>query len=320
MQNSFRHLALIRLRQSGRMLQSVGWGLLLFAILLCIGPLLSLIVRLQTMSNIEIALLLAFPMLFTHFARKDAKFLQKIAYPKYITFCFEYHLAILPFALAFAFYLRQWQFLPISSLFLCLISLLPFNRLQASDRPLLSFSMFPVLAFEWRAGWRRYRWAFLLFYLPGLLLAQFTAGPLVSLVLCMFLFTAFYDELEPPILLEQLLLSNNFLFKKIGLHIGIYLVSMMPISVAFVLFHPAYWYLILIGLTFGILLLSFALFYKYASYRPHRYRVYNQNAIGVFAIGLFIPLFLPGSLLYLIIYHRRALSRLAWFYSPKSIT
>ena len=56
----------------------------------------------------------------------------------------------------------------------------------------------------------------------------------------------------------------------------------------------------------GILINSFAIFYKYAAYHPSRQNLHSETAIGIFSFSSLVPFFAPVCIFYLIVYARRA--------------
>lgn len=198
-----------------------------------------------------------------------------------------------------------------------MVALVPSIRLKSRTKPLINLQSIPFQLFEWRSGFRRNGIFVAICYVIGLVCAFYPAGPLVSIIIISYIITSFYDELEAPIMIEQFSPLPVFLMKKLQWHLSALLLLFLPLGVAFLSLHFSFWYLLLIALFFSLALTSFALCYKYSVYRPHRKRAFNQNAVAFFSAGIFIPLFLPGSIYFLFRNFQKAQIRLNWFYSKQ---
>ena len=268
----------------------------------------------QNASEISIAAIMLTALLFLHLQRKDYDFLRKLDIKPFYIFLVEYHIFTLPISLLLFLLLGKWLAFILIHIGLFGIAWIPplagHRKLAKSFR----LNFLPVEAFELKAGIRQYWYVLGLFYFPGIALAKFVAAPLISIVLFGLMGASFYEQIESRVLAEQFYFNTNWLAKKSWIQIRVFLLLHMPHSIAFLIFHSQLWYLLLVALLAGILLLLFAMYYKYAGFLPNRTRVYNQTAFGFYIIGFLIPFFFPVSLFYLVLYYQRAKKRLNYFY------
>ncbi|MCH2082665.1 MAG: hypothetical protein MK226_09760 [Saprospiraceae bacterium] len=306
-----------RIKQAWRATKDIGLGFLLVAAIICFGFLINLLAQLGKLPAWGMAIALSTIPLSIHFNRNDITFLKKY-YPRTFPLLFsEYYLLVLPLALLLAIVFKKWIILFQLAPLILIIALIPPIQLKSRNKPILNLHFIPFQLFEWRSGFRRNGIFMAICYVIGLACAFYPAGPLVSIIIISYIMTNFYDELEAPIMIEQFAPLSLFMLKKLQWHLSALLLLFLPLGMAFLIFHLSYWYLLLIALVFSLALISFALCYKYSVYRPHRKKAFNQNAIALFSAGMFIPLFLPGSIYFLFRFSRKAKNRLNWFYSKQ---
>lgn len=306
-----------RIKQAWRATKDIGLGFLLFAAIICFGFMINLLAQLGKLPAWGMAIALSGIPLSIHFNRNDITFLKKY-YPRTFPLLFsEYYLLVLPLALLLAIIFTKWMVLLFVIPLVLMVALVPSIRLKSRTKPLINLQSIPFQLFEWRSGFRRNGIFVAICYVIGLVCAFYPAGPLVSIIIISYIITSFYDELEAPIMIEQFSPLPVFLMKKLQWHLSALLLLFLPLGVAFLSLHFSFWYLLLIALFFSLALTSFALCYKYSVYRPHRKRAFNQNAVAFFSAGIFIPLFLPGSIYFLFRNFQKAQIRLNWFYSKQ---
>ncbi|MCI5081356.1 MAG: hypothetical protein MRY78_06695 [Saprospiraceae bacterium] len=312
----------IRLKQFLRYLHDIGIGLVLLAGVLCLGLLFSLVAAMQQSSDWQIAIIFGICLVVVHLQRGDYQFLRQLLSNPSWLFLIEYTSIIILLAL-FLLPFGKYYVFPFSIPFIILLSIWPPPNRLGAQKPWLKHTVLPLWLWEWRSGLRRSGLLFFSLYLICLGLSFLIGASLLGILVSGFVISSSYDYIEPPVILEQWLITSYSLPQKIFRHAGAFLILTLPFSVAYLIFHAERWYLLPLFLLAAMLMITFAICYKYAIYLPHQLRAYHQNALSLFALGLLIPLFLPGSLIYLVVYYRKAQKRLAWFYPvlfSKSLT
>ncbi len=301
----------IRLRQAWRSARSVG-GLWLIGLPLAVVFYLSLLSSLVRQPVEIITTFGLLPPLLIHLRRRDLFFLKKQGFPLRLVLFTEYALLSLLLVVPVASLSGHY---PAAGFCLAGSLAIPFlpqwNRLPGSARP-WALPFVPYLAFEWRSALRRYRWLFLLFYLPGLGLATYTGAPLLSVVLFAAMLPDVYSDCEPKELMEPFFSRPGGLWRKLGLHAALLLSGLMPLAIIFFIFSPEAWYLMPLALLAALLYQAFAILYKYAHYFPGRRKVHNGITAGLFALGLIVPFLAPACLVYLAVLYRKAKNKVEW--------
>lgn len=306
----------IRLRQVGRILKTVGWGLLAVIIPLAFVFLLSILQFLQNIEQHWAALAFIAAFLTAHGMRGDEKFLQMTSPGQKVKqiYFFEYTLAALPFYLLFAAVLNYWLFPFFVQAGILVISFLKAGfSAKTAQKSFIKWTRIPVEAIEWRAGLRQNGAVFLLIWLGSLGLAYFTAAPLLGIFLCAAVSTAFFENLEPKEWILPVKKPGGFLFQKAGLHLAVFHCLMLPHYLAFLIFHFQYWYFLPAAAGAASLMLSFAIFYKYSQWLPGRLSANSGTLVGIFILFLLIPFLMPAVLLALVWAYRRARNQLRFF-------
>lgn len=307
----------LRVLQFWRLLKTVGWLLLLIALPLLGILFLRLLEVVQNTSDYTLAAVFVLSLIFLHQQRKDIGFLRKLDIAKWRVFLAEYNALVLPLSLLFLILFQKWLALLLIHLGVSLVAFLPQISGRKKQGVSFSLSFIPTEAFELKAGIRKYWPLLTLAYVPGILLAHFIGAALVSVLVFALVAVSFYDEFESRQLVEQFYFQPNWLWQKSWVQAKVYLGLHLPQIVLFLFFHTQYWYILLAALVVGLMIIFFALYYKYASFVPKRTRVYNQTAFGFYLIGFIIPFFFPASLFYLILYYRRARQRMDYFYKQQ---
>jgi hypothetical protein len=70
-------------------------------------------------------------------------------------------------------------------------------------------------------------------------------------------------------------------------------IILLPLLLAFVLFHPELWYIPVIELLLISFVLWYAIFLKYAFYKPMQQLSAGQVFIAIGAMSLFLPFLVP---------------------------
>ena len=315
MNSTISSLLILRLRQVKRILQDIG-----FVYLVLLSPLLFIAVLkiweflVKTESAYSLGLIISLFFLVIHLNRKDGHFLPRLPISSFQACFSEYLLAWIPLAIIAGF-AGNWQS-PLFLLFsIFLISFIPPGWLKTNISSRWSFQQTPKLAFEWRSGLRKHFFPIVVLYIAGLGLSFFTATlPIVAFLILTFLMT-FYENLEPKELMEIFFDKGSFLWTKVKLHSSVLHLFFLPLYFLFMIFHYPYWYVLAFIIIFLQSVITFALFYKYAFYRPKRKKVSASTGNAIFLMCALFPLTFPISLAMLFIYGHKAKNNLAEYYN-----
>jgi hypothetical protein len=312
----FQRWLLLRLRQFGRILKSIGIPLLLLFVLVVGGLFLGLLEKLQSSSAIEIAGFISLVPLAIHIQRKDRRALLLLHLSARQVYLAEYLAIAALLGLLFAGFFGQWRILAYALGFAVALSQLPVVAARTPDRSWWGLSAWPSLAFEWKMGWRQYYALMLPLLVLGVGLSFLTAAPITVLLVIAFIAISFFEPIEPKENILPFWSAPFFLFRKWWANWRVYLLVTAPLSIAFLVFHALYWHVLVATITGTGLLFFFCVAYKYAGYWPGRSKVYNQTAAGLFLLGFVSLFFLPVSLFFLWRYHQKAMRQLQ-HYHPK---
>jgi hypothetical protein len=304
-----------RLKQFFRLLQSVGWGLLIIALPLAFVMLMVILDLIQKydpwISSSVICLLL----ISTHFNRKDGNWLDHLFKKPSKLFLIEYNALLLPLSLLVFTFFGIWKTPLLTHFGACLVSFFPiFNKRKARNAG-QGLNSIPLEAFEIRTGIRRLFWMYLSIYLFGLAISKFVFGALAITILFGLFVTSFYDEMEPKEFIENIHFRTHLLNRKIIVHSLVFHILLSPHYLLFLIFHTQYWWLLLTAIIIAESFLLFAIVYKYAHYLPHQKKVYNSTSFSIYTLGFLVPFFLPASLYSLITQWRKAIKRIHYFYA-----
>lgn len=307
----------IRIYQFIRLLQSIGWGLLIVFLFVISGLLLSLFDKLRDSASWQVALLISIVPLMLHLQRKDSRFLKMVHLSRRWVYFYEYAVLSFLLALPFGIYLRDWYLVPYAVAGGILISRLPSLRNYHRSSSIWNLPFLPPLAFEWSMGWRQSGVFIVLLVIAGTALAFLTAIPIVCLILIALIVTAFFDPIEPKEWIEPFWRNDFFFLRKWWFNWLIFVVATLPVSIAFLWFQWQYWHILVVVLAVVGMLLFFSVIYKYAAYWPGRRRSHNQIPVGLFLLGFVSLFFLPVSLFFLYRYYRKAVAQLQHYF-PKN--
>ena len=307
----------IRLRQLFRVARDAGWGYVLILLPFLAVVILALLDRsLRSGQPITAAVYFLFAASF-HFNRRDAAFLSRLPLFPFLFRCLDYTLLSIPF-LCGVVVLGLFREVVFLLLGIPLLALLPSAYGLLARQRSWSFSFIPVSAFEWRAGFRRYGWLFLLVYIVTLFAFRLTGAAIVATVLLSIFSVSLFDDLEDKNLLEAFDPPRKFLLKKAYGQGLVFHTLLLPQYILFLAFHTGYWYLLLAVILIAECILLFALFYKYAHWHPQQRKAYNQMATGLYAGGMIVPFLAPASLFYCWLYFRKAQRNLQYYYGQHS--
>ena len=258
---------------------------------------------------------LALMLLSLHFNRKDKHFLKVLKNQRYVVFSMEYFMASLPF-LGWFFIENAW-FQIISTLILVIV--LPFIKwtfIYENSTARLRFPKFMTKDFEWITGIRKNIGYIIPIYILAIILSYLTVSILAALLLLAIITTTFY--LEQGETRDFLHLYANtpseLMRQKSTRAVGLYILFTIPLSIAFLIFHIEYWYLLIIALAIASVIQLTSITLKYMTFTPKESNQRNAILLGFLIICWLTPFLQPVPLLMTITYYRKAINRLKMFY------
>lgn len=250
-----------------------------------------------------------------HFNRKDKHFLKVLEGRRFIVYIVEYLLASLPFLIWFT-YEQVWYQLAAS---LATIIVLPFFNwtfVYQNAKAWLRFPKFMATDFEWMMGVRKNIGYIIPVYIVALILSYLTVSVLAGLLLLAMITTTFYLEPgETRNFLHIYAKSPQSLMRlKIIRAVGLYLFFTIPLSIAFLIFHGQYWYLLLAVLIIGSVIQLTSVTLRYVTYEPKESNQRNAILLGFLLICWLTPFLQPVPLLMTVTYYKKAVNRLQNYY------
>lgn len=241
--------------------------------------------------------------------RKDKEFLELHSHNyKYILYA-EYLILALPILLCFAYHL-QWK-----AILIVILGLLVIIHLKNSAKQITLNSkiqrIIPAESFEWKAGIRKQ----LVFIIPlwalSVLLSPFIGSVPIGIIVLGLLSISVYENNEPyQMILLYELSARQFLWMKIRNQIKLFTLITAPLIVAFVIFHPQYWYIPLIEFLFLTIIQIYAILVKYAFYESNSRSQASSMYIAIGIIGGIIPFLTPVVLLLMIRFYVSSIKKL----------
>lgn len=308
-------LLVFRFRQLLRMLRGIGVVYLILVFVLLFGGIMGAIEQLVKSDAPALGLLGIFFVFFIHLNRKDIGFLSKLDIFTPKLFAAEYLISLLPLSLTFIFS-ENYGAAILQNAGLILISFIkPISGFSGGFSSRLDFKMLFRQAFEARSYLRQFVIPLGLVYVFLLGTAMFVAPAILAAFFIAITFAAFFDEVESKELFEVFHFKKGILTSKIQTYLGLYFSLMIPHILLFLVLHFEYWYLLLAALFFGSTVILFNIFYRYAQFTPYRRRVYNSTANSFFIFSILVPFFYPVTLVYLLIYWRRARKNIQFYYA-----
>lgn len=290
------HFIFIRLRLFYRNLAAAGWGLMLVAVLLMLGPLLAFFAKIFDTPSLWWGLALAAPILSWHFKRTDGRFLKKLDLPLRPVLWLEYALASLPAA---ALLLASSNFGGLA-LLIGIVGVLPFLPLRdrKSGESIANFDLnwLPDWAFEWRAGIRRMGYGFWVFWLCALAGSWWIGTLPLFGFLWGLMILSLYESVEPKEILQRHFARPADFWTKMARQTGLSCAFLLPHALLFLLFNAHYWYFLLAIFGFAALTTGFSMACKYAVWHPGRRRVEQSLLSGLFVFFTVSAIFTPVAL------------------------
>jgi len=227
-----------------------------------------------------------------HIKRPDKQFL-KVNFINYrLVFFFEYVLLALPLLLC----LLHLQFFEIASVSFLGLAAIPFLGFAFQKRGLNNriIRAIPDDAFEWKAGVRKYFIFGIIVWLIGLSSSWYVGSIPVAIIVLSLVVANFFESGEPlSVLISPELGPKRFLFRKLLIAQTIISLMLLPLVLAFVLFHPELWYIPVVEYVLISFILMYAIFLKYAFYKPNQQLIAGQIFTAIGAMSLFLPFLIP---------------------------
>jgi len=257
-----------------------------------------------------IAFFLVFTVVFTHARRNDRILLSNAGLDKRFFFATIYLLALIP---AFVYFITGSHYVSATILAsgATIAAFLPYNTFPVIKIKAVSFRFIPAIAWEWRAGIRRY---YLLIASIYLLIFLFRSNDLIypaSLLLMSILVMSFQHHNEPLSFIASLQLSYKiFLLKKVKTQVTGFLLLTAPIAIWSLLTFPANYAPVLLIVINSLIIQILVVAFRYAAYAPAETAGYVSIIGSIMHIFFIMPALLPVPLVLLFVFAHRALKNL----------
>ena len=302
----------IRARQFMRILAEIGVVLFLLLLLVSFPLLMGVLAQLSDMPPVwavGITLALIFGI---HLNRQDKDFVKLILQHPFLMFLLEYFVLVAPVGI-WLLYLGNWLAVLALLAGVCVVAYIPATlRFRKRERPLWRFPKTFTRHYEWVSGLRKSAVWMIPTYLLGAAFSGFTAAAVpIALMLLGLLTLDFYMDCEPRIFLELYGGSaRSFLLRKILAHLAIFWLACLPLLLLFLIFHAAYWYILLVLIVVVSVFPVLSITLKYASYQPNIRLTQNAFIIGLMVAFLCFPFTQPVPLVMTVLHYRKALKNL----------
>lgn len=283
----------IRIKQATRSILGIGIFRVVFLIIM-IG--LGIVIvfagasKNKTAYYISAAFLLL--LLIIQLRRKDKKFLRTNFYNYKIIFLFEYLTLSIPLTFCLIYYSHFLQMIGI--LLSCVVVINLDIKINIRTRNTKLQELLPSDSYEWKSGVRKYFFFIIFVLILALSTSFFVASVPVAIFAIGILIISFYENNEPWQMLEALELSApKLLLHKIKRQFILFLIIVAPLIIAFIVFHPELWYIVVVEFVAFVFVYSYIIVLKYAFYEPNIKTSSSQIlTVGGIFIG-FIPPLLP---------------------------
>lgn len=249
-------------------------------------------------------------LLFFHSVRKDLRFIALVEERPWKIVAAEYLMMSLPLIVILLFS-ESWFLAPVILPVIVLISFTK-QRKQRNNTYTIFSRIIPSGCFEWISGFRRFGVWITIFYLSAIVALAIPYLSFLFLFIFTSLISGFYCDCEPEQLLGiKELPARPFLHYKLKSGVGLYLIMVLPVLIAYMVLHPGSWFL---APAFGIFAsLNIILFIvsKYAVYVPGEQIRSGQVILALSLLGFFIPVFIPVTIAFCIRNYIRSLSGLS---------
>jgi hypothetical protein len=304
---------LIRLKQFYRIVNELGIFRIIFGFITITSVLLALLSSLfKNINYINFSILVFVFLFIVHSIRKDKNFIiiRKINY--YKLYYGEYALLLLPLII---YLIIKTEFILIF-LLLLIILLIPFFNFKIRNKKVkIKYSFLPYISYEWIGGLRVNFFYLIIIYIVAFFFFKFMYSIPIVIIIYSFTISSFYSEFESRQIIESYKLSpRRFLKYKIISNHFIFVISIFPLVILFLISHYAMWYLIIYLLVFCILIQTFNILYKYTLYDENKSISKNSylNVILtiIYYIVFIIPLLLPILICLIYRYYKKSILNL----------
>lgn len=293
----------MRIKQVLREFQALGFGRSIFLLVLLVFAQSFIIEAVQNYPYFSI-LFGMIPLSF-HLKRNDHAFLSVHVPESYQIYLVEYFILSLPLLIPFLVF-GQFMMVGAYGLFLCLLPCMPHSLTTPISFERL-IQIVPDHTFEWKSGLRKTSGFVLAVWLLGFSTSWVIGSVPVALFLLGIMPISFYERGEPLMMIigyEKP--AGHFLGHKIKEHIEIFTWLSLPLVGAFVFFHNAYWYIVLIEWGLLLNLHLYCILLKYAFYQPNVKSSATQMLAVLGFLGVLVPIFLPLVWLLAIKFYKKA--------------
>ncbi len=230
--------------------------------------------------------------LIVHVKRPDRRFLKiNVANHRGILF-FEYALLAIPLVFC-QLYLQFFELAVVTILILFVIPFMGFS-IQRKGLNNRFIRAIPDEAFEWKSGARKYYIFMVIVWFIGLFVSSYVVSVPVAIVILGLVMVNFYKYGEPlSLLMSQELGPKQFLFRKILTVQAIFSVILLPLVIAYLIFHLELWFILFFEYMLISFILWYAIFLKYTFYKPNKQLIARQLFTAIGAMSLFLPFLIP---------------------------
>ncbi len=283
----------IRFKQSYRELLALGPGRSIFLLLLLgIGEIFIVGASAKLPHVYYLTALYSLLPITIHFKRNDKQFLKTHIANHQAVYALEYLILGLPLLLPL---LYNGYFVLCGAYLLVILLLLPIPPISQKA---ITYNqvlwLIPDQDFEWKSGLRKTIWLVSVVWLAGMGTSWLIGGVPLTLFILGIIVIGFYEQGEPlPMLLAFEKRPRELLVQKIKRLLILFAWLTIPLIAIFMVFHPQYWYFLVIEWLLLANLHVFTILVKYAFYRPNAKSPASQTieAIGIFCS--LMPIFVP---------------------------
>lgn len=313
-------LALLKFRaqQAYRMLQSIGFGVLLVFIPIAFLGVLLVLQFLYTTPAPWAGLLLIGSLIGLHYQRGDRFFLEQLLPHPWSVYGLEYSLLCSPFWFCFG-YWGQWWNLVVGVLGILVLAIVPppyaSQKAGKTWGSLAPVDWIPLSLWEWRAGFRQQGWWWWLLYGLGFIGINYTFIPPVLVVVLALSSCFFYQAVAPKEIIQARNMQGHFLTQKIGESCLFFQALLLPHYGLFFYGQPSWQ--VLVGVLLLIIIssawISFSICLQYSHYTYDTEQNSNAVPLAIFIGGSFIPFTWPLLPFLWIYYWRKAQQQLTYY-------
>jgi hypothetical protein len=259
--------------------------------------------------------LMSFSLLNFHLSRTDRVFLQECGL-SFSRVCYaEYTIFTLPITIILIFTPLPWLAI-IWQVIAFTVSKLPSKKKGGKSR-ISRIQWLPQTAFEWKAGMRVAYPSLILYYLLALGSMGIPLLPPIFILALALKITGFYTTCEPYIMLEATASSpTQLLIKKWKQGILGFTIGVLPIIIIYLVLYATVdrWAIVLCYVMLSsYVILTFAISFKYALYRPDTDLSVNSLLIGILTVTMLMPISSPLALVATVRYWFKAKNNLVDF-------